>query len=154
MGIEERRDDTNYVYEEFQKQLECGPGGFYETNLIWRDNHSPLKNRKSNSLGRLSSLVKNLTHWNQLERYDNIIQDQIIESIVEKVDEICEHEITVGEKVFYFPQRPVIRKSAETTRLSIVCDASSKPTKLSASLNDCLGTAPALQNSMWDILVR
>ena len=103
MGIEERRNDTNYVYEEFQKQLECGPGGFNETNLIWRDNHSPLKNRKFNSLGRLSSLVKNLTHWNQLDRYDNIIQDQIIESIVQKVDEICEREITVGEKVFYFP---------------------------------------------------
>ena len=35
LGIEERRDDSNYVYEEFQKLLGRGPGGFYETNLIW-----------------------------------------------------------------------------------------------------------------------
>ena len=62
--------------------------------------------------------------------------------------------MTVGKKVFYLPQRPVIRKSTETTRLSIVSDASSKPTKLFASLNDCLKTGPLLQYSMWDILVR
>ena len=40
VGIGERRDDSNYVYQEFQKQLGRGPGGFYETNLIWKDNHS------------------------------------------------------------------------------------------------------------------
>ena len=114
-----------------------GPGGFYKINLIWKDSHSPLKNNKSNSLGRLSSLVKNSTHRNQLERYGNIIQDQIKGGIVEKVDEVCEQEITEGEKVFYLPHRPVIRESAETTKVRIVYHASSKPTKNSASLNDC-----------------
>ena len=132
----------------------CGPGGFYETNLIWKDNHSPLKNNKSNSLGRLSNFVKTLTHRNQLERYDNIIQDQIKEGIVEKIDEVCEQEIAGGEKVFYLSHRPVIRESAETTKLRIVYDASSKPTKNSASLNDCLETGPPYQNSVGDILVR
>ena len=34
LRIEERRDDSNYVYDEFQNQLGRGPGGFYETNLI------------------------------------------------------------------------------------------------------------------------
>ena len=34
VGTEDRRDDSNYVYEEFQKQLGRGPGGIYETNLI------------------------------------------------------------------------------------------------------------------------
>ena len=66
-----------------------------------------------NLLGRLSSLVKNLTDRNQLERYDNIIQDQIKDGIVEKVDEVCEQEIAEGEKVLYFPHRPVIRESSE-----------------------------------------
>ena len=32
LGIEERRDDSNYVYKEFQKQLRRGPGGSYKTN--------------------------------------------------------------------------------------------------------------------------
>ena len=66
-------------------------GGFYETNLVWKDNHPPLKRSKSNSLGRLSNLVKNLTHRNQSERYNNINQDQIKEDI-EKVDEVCKQE--------------------------------------------------------------
>ena len=64
-----------------------GPEGFYETNLIWKDK-PPLKNNKSNTLGRLSSVVKNVTHRNQLERYDYIIQDQIKEGIIEKEDEV------------------------------------------------------------------
>ena len=106
LGIEDRLSNNNYVYKEFKKQLGRGPGGFYETNLIWKDNHPPLKNNKSNSLGRLSSLVKDLTHRDQLERYDNIIQDQIKEGIIEKVDEVCEQKITKGEKVFYLSHRP------------------------------------------------
>ena len=68
LSTEERRDDSNYIYTEFQKQLGRGSGRFYETNLIWRDNHPPFKNNKYNSLGRLSSLMKNVKHRNQLER--------------------------------------------------------------------------------------
>ena len=56
--------------------------------------------------------------------------------------------------MFYLPHRPVIRESAETTKLRIAYDASLKPTKNSASLNDCLETAPSLLNSLWEILVR
>ena len=55
MGIEERSDNSNYVYKEFQKQLGRGPWGFYETNLIWKDYPPPLKNNKSNIRGRLIS---------------------------------------------------------------------------------------------------
>ena len=54
--------------------------------------------------------------------------------------------------MFYFPHRPVIRESAETTKVRIVYDASSKPAKNSASLNDCLKTGLPLQNSLWDIV--
>ena len=97
LGIKERRDDKNYVYEEFKKQLERGSRWFCETDLTWKDNHCPLKKNKSNSLGRLSSLVKSVTHKNQLERYDKIIQDQIKKGIVVKADEVCEQETTEGE---------------------------------------------------------
>ena len=56
--------------------------------------------------------------------------------------------------MFYLPHRPVIRESAEPTKIRIVYDASSKPTKNSACLDDYLEMGPPLQNSMWDILVR
>ena len=94
-----------------------GPGCFYEANSIWKDNHSPLKS-KSNSRGRLSisSLWKNSARKNQLERYDKIIQDQIKDGIVEKVDEACQQEIAEGEKMFYLPHRLVVRESAKTTK--------------------------------------
>ena len=55
-------------------------------NLVWNDNHLPLKNNKSISRGRLSGLMKNLTYRNQLQKYDSIIQDQIKEGIAGKVD--------------------------------------------------------------------
>lgn len=87
LGVEGRRDNSNNVYEEFEKQLGGGPGGFYKTNLIWRDNHPSLENNKSNNIGLITSLMTNLTHKNQLERYHNIIQDQK-EGIEEKVDEV------------------------------------------------------------------
>ena len=60
LGIEERHDDSYYVYEEFEKQFRRGPGSFYETNLIWKNNPLPLKNNKSNNLGRLSRLENSL----------------------------------------------------------------------------------------------
>ena len=90
--------------------------------------------------------MKYLSHKNRLERYDNIIQDQIKKGIVETVHEVYEQEITDSEKVFYLLYRPVIRESAKTTKLRIVYDGSSKPTKNSASLNDCLETGLTLQN--------
>ena len=38
----------------------------------------------------------------------------------------------------YFPHQAVIRKEAETTKLRVVFDASSKEDKRGTSLNDCL----------------
>ena len=55
---------------------------------------------------------------------------------------------------FYIPHKPVIRESAESTKLRTVFDASAKANEKSPSLNDCLETGPALQNLLWDILVR
>ena len=49
--------------------------------------------------------------------------------------------------MLYLLNKPIIRESAETTKLRIVYDASLKPTKNSTSLNDCLETGPSLQNS-------
>ena len=102
-----------------------------------------------NSLDRLHSLTKNLIRSNKLGEYDKIIQEQINEGIIEKVGKTETSE--KGEE-FYLPHRPMIRESAETTKIRIVYDASAKPNKDSVSLNECLETGPPLQNSLWDIL--
>ena len=55
---------------------------------------------------------------------------------------------------FYIPHKPVIRESAESTKLRIVYDVSAKANEKSPLLNDCLETGPSLQNLLWDVLVR
>jgi hypothetical protein len=83
-----------------------------------------------------------------LTQYDDIFRDQLNQAIVEKIA-----NDPVGKEL-YLPHRPVIRKSAESTKVRIVYDASSKESDSSPSLNDCLETGPPLQNLLWDVLVR
>ena len=56
--------------------------------------------------------------------------------------------------MFYLPHKPVIRESAESTKVRIVFDASAKTKNNVQSLNDCLEIGPPTQNLIWDILVR
>ena len=56
-GIEEKHEKTNvFVYGEFRKQLGRDSFGNYETNLIWKENHPPLRSNEANSFGRLHTL--------------------------------------------------------------------------------------------------
>ena len=52
------------------------------------------------------------------------------------------------------PHRAVIRDNVQSTKMRIVYDCSARAEKGSPSLNDCLKTGPALQNKLWDVLVR
>ena len=62
-----------------------------------------------------------------LAQYDQIIQDQLETGIVERVT-----SEPVGRE-FYIPHKPVIRESAESTKLRIVFDASAKDNEKSPS---------------------
>ena len=89
------------------------------------------------SIKRLGGLVKTLERKPGLiEQYDEIIQEQIAEGVVERVT-----EEPVG-KEFYIPHKPVIREGAESTKIRVVFDASARPNEKSPSLNDCLETGP------------
>ena len=66
--------------------------------------------------------------------------------------ERAENEAT--NKEFYIPHKPVVRESAETTKMRIVYDASARANPKVPSLNDCLETGPPLQNLLWNVLVR
>ena len=150
LGLKDHLEqDQQFVYKEFQEQLTQSDDGWYETGLLWKPGHEPLPSNERNSLGRLSGLLKKLRRDPELlTQYDDIIRDQLNQGIVEKVANDPEG------KEFYLPHRPVIRKSAESTKVRIVYDASSKESDSSPSLNDCLETGPPLQNLLWDVLVR
>ena len=149
LGLEDSpTGDQGEVYKEFQKQLQRSPDGWYETTLPWKGNHPPLPNNKSGSLRRLDSLARKLEKSGYLERYNEVIKDQLEKGIVERAEEIPKG------REFCIPHKPVVRESAESTKLRILYDASARVSENLPSLNECLNPGPPLQNQLWNMLVR
>eukprot|EP00794_Sanderia_malayensis_P007573 gene7573-biopygen6100 len=151
LGLIDKPDgDQQQVYEDFKEQLSRHPDGWYETGLLWKNSHDMLHNNKNRSLGRLNNLTRRLQREPDLfQKYDEIIQDQLDQGIVERVSK----EEGNG-KEYYIPHKPVIRETAESTKVRIVFDASAKGSDVSPSLNDCLEPGQPLQNLLWSVLVR
>lgn len=125
------------------------PEGWYETGLLWKAGHPPLPNNRNGSLCCLANLVKKLEKEpGHLDEYDRIVQDQLEQAIVKRVNGEPQ-----GEREFYLPNKLVIREAAESTKMRIVFDTSAKASQTSPSLNDCLETGPPLQNLLWSVLV-
>ena len=121
----------------------------YETGLPWKGCHPPLHNNELGSLKRLSNLVTKLEKRpDMLKKYDEVIKDQLSQGVVEKATEKADG------REFYLPHKPVVRESAESTKLRIVYDASARENEKAPSLNECLETGPPLQNQLWGVLVR
>ena len=93
--------------------------------------------------------MRKLRSQGTIERYDQVIQDQIEAGIVERVS-----GSVTGNREFYIPHKPVVRESAETTKLRVVYDASARANYRVPSLNECLNPGPPLQNQLWNVLVR
>lgn len=140
--------DQGVVHAEFLEGLRRDPEGWYETGLPWKGDHPPLPSNKVCSLKRLGTLVRRLRKTEKLDEYDAIIQDQLQQGIIE------EAEMPAIGKESYLPHRPVLRETAESTKMRIVYDASAKSSDSEPSLNDCLEIGPPLQNKLWQVLVR
>ena len=150
LGIQDQPvGDQDLVYEEFKEQLVRSPEGWYQTGLLWKGNHPPLADYQHGSLRRLQSLARKLEQQpGTLEKYDAIIQDQLSQGIVERV------QSEPQGKAFYIPHKIVLRETAESTKIRIVYNASAQANEKAPSLNDCLETGPTLQNKLWSVLIR
>jgi hypothetical protein len=84
-----------------------------------------------------------------LKEYDDVMQDHLGKGVIEPVP-----VQPTGEIVHYVPHQPVIREQAQSTKMRIVYDCSSKPDATTPPLNDCLETGPSLQPLLFDILLR
>ena len=152
LGLRDMADhDQSMVFDEFKERLTRSPEGWYETTLPWKANHAELPSNKEGSLKRLANLSKKLQREGLTEQYDAIIQEQLSEGVIEKAPTVSNVQ---PQKEFYIPHKSVIRKSAETTKMRIVYDASARATPDAPSLNDCLYPGPALQNKLWDVLIQ
>ena len=122
----------------------------YSVGLPWKLGHKPLPSNYNVSYLRLKSQVKKLRQTPViLDKYNDIISQQVEEGIIEQVA-----ELEPGGKVHYLPHRAVVREHAETTKVRIVYDASCKDRKLGVSLNDCLHVGPSLTPMILDVLLR
>ncbi|XP_028415553.1 uncharacterized protein LOC114538695 [Dendronephthya gigantea] len=149
LGLEDTSEnDQDTVYEDFKENLVRNPEGWYETNLPWKPSHPNLPSNETGSQRRLKSLVKRLERNGNYKQYNDIIQDQLEQGIIEPAP------LEVTGKEFYIPHKGITKQSAETTKLRIVYDASASESNTQPSLNDCLNPGPPLQNLLWSILVR
>ena len=140
--------DQEAVYEEFKEQLSRNPEGWYESGLPWKGNLFPSGTNEANSQRRLRALVSKLKNTRKFEQYDDVIQEQLKDGVIEPIPDSPEG------REFYIPHKGVFRDTAQSTKLRVVYDASERPFKDSLSLNDCLEVGPPLQNKLWSVLVR
>ena len=63
------------------------------------------------------------------------------------MEKVPDREVKAGKIVNYLPHQAVVRKSAETTKVRMVFDASSKESRRGVSLNDCLQVGPPWHQS-------
>ena len=108
-----------------------------------------LPNNKDRSPLRLACLNRKLERQELTNQYAEIIEDQKKEGVVERAD-----ESSINCREFYIPYKPVVRATAESTKLQIVYNASTRAFSGAPMLNDCLHTGPPLQNKLWSVLVR
>ncbi|KAK3737969.1 hypothetical protein QZH41_009200 [Actinostola sp. cb2023] len=136
------------VQEEFLDNITFN-GTRYSVKLPWKIAHKTLPTNYANSIGRLKSTIRRLRREpDVLQEYEAVIKEQLKAGIIETVTELEERS-----KVHYLPHQAVVRRNAETTKVRVVYDASSKDGKRGVSLNDCLHVGPS-NPLLFDILLR
>ena len=150
LGVEDRKEfDQEDVKKEFLENIQRKNDGRYQIRIPWIEGRYPLDDNQMQSRARLNSLFRRMTAVVRKE-YDNIIEEQLAMGIIEKVPT----EEPKGKRVFYMPHKPVVREGATSTKVRMVFDASSKPSREAYSINECMNPGPALQPLLWDIMIR
>ncbi|GBM54292.1 hypothetical protein AVEN_152736-1, partial [Araneus ventricosus] len=122
----------------------------YEVRLSWINENVILHDNYANAERRFFNLSKQFrSNLNFYKEYKQVINDQIKDGIIEKVDP----NASQGERIYYIPHRAVLRKNHSSTKLRVVYDASSKD-KNQKSLNDCLLQGPNFVPELLKVLLK
>ena len=84
-----------------------------------------------------------------LHKYDGVIQEQLKEGIIERVDA----NTATGLK-HYIPHHAVITSQKTTTKLRVVFDASAKTSPENKSLNECVYRGPPQVRQVKQSILR
>ena len=143
-------NDEKSVYELNSEKIEFIDER-YQVELPVKDDHPLIQDNFSCCVKRLAILKNNLTKKSSLlESYDEIIQKQIKEGIVELVDD-SNGSPDIGN-VTYILHHPVVKDEKSTTKVRIVYDCSAKAGEW--SLNECLYKGPCLTPLIFDSFIR
>ena len=146
------KNQENSVYDNFVENVEF-VNGKYQVRLPFKEDHELLPDNFLHSKIRLHSLLRRMQSKPEiLAQYNNVIQEQLSEGIIEPVP--ADSDGPVIGRGHYIPHREVIREDKNTTKLRVVYDASARVKEDSPSLNDCLYAGPPLSPLIYDILLR
>ena len=125
-------------------------GERYCVSLPWKAGPGHLPLNYINCVARLKSQVKKLKQDREIfQKYNHVILEQLDSGVVSRVAELED-----TGKVSYLPHSAVVRDNVETTKVSVVYDASCEDKNRKISLNDCLPVGPSLTPLNFDILLR
>ena len=88
LGLKEDMSNMhNDIYQRFKNQLGRNEG-WYETKIMWKQFSPAIPSNKTESLGRLGSLLrKTRKDLKLLQQYNQIICDQLKDNIAERVSD-------------------------------------------------------------------
>ena len=96
--------------------------GRYQVTWPWKERYPDLPTNHALAMGRLRSFVSKIKRQTELmQKYDNIIQEQVDRGVIEKIDRFIQD----GEK-HYLPHHAIITLQKSTTKVRVVYDASAK----------------------------
>ena len=151
IGIKDdmKNTDDEIAMKKFKDTLVFKDNQYHVTWPCKSDNQELPDNRQL-AVGQLKSLIRRYqSKPDVMQKYNEIIQDQVKKNIIEKVDENCNDGIK-----HYIPHHAVIKPDRSTTKLRIVYDTSAKTKTTNASLNESLYRGPVLLHDLCGILLR
>ena len=133
LGLEDVIQPEEFSHPTFKDHIKYCEKGYYETVLPWKLDHSPFPSNKQLTKAQLLATTNRLEKIGKLDQYHKVMLDQINTGILEP---ILETDQLSGNQVNYILHHAVFKENAETTKLRIVNDCSSKESNDVPSLND------------------
>ena len=141
--------DNDVALKKFKETLKYEQGR-YTVTWPWKEDQPDLPENRALALGRLKSTVNRMKNNPDLiQKYDDIITDQLKRGIIEKVGSESNSSIK-----HHIPHHAVVNPTKATTKVRVVYDASAKCKSESKSLNECLYRGPILLQNLTGILLR
>ncbi|XP_045135683.1 uncharacterized protein LOC123518747 [Portunus trituberculatus] len=139
--------DDQISYKEYLKTVQYEDNQYW-VKLPWKVNKLELPTNYRRACGQMYSLIKELDRKGLIQKYSDIIQEQVQLQFIEEV--LLAHPT---DKSHYLPHHGVMKDST-ITPLRIVYNCSSKAHPTEPSLNECLMTGPSLTRKLGDVLLK